>query len=591
MRVHLYSRPVEGSAATPSAALRGLAKGLQSVGVDAAVDHATVARSRLNDESARLRDQIARSMTGRAPDVVHAHGRVAALAALAACRGRVPVVVTFDEDQGPTALEADLGRHASAVVVRSTAERDVWTRHRLPIDNVHVVPLAAEVPDALPERGATDVVTDARGDSLDRVLRSVPSWPVDRRLVVLSELSRAEKAHALGLAAGLGVADRVEVNPLLREATRRLWSRAALVVATERGARHGDLVIDAAAHGVPAVAAELGAHCDVVVGGATGVLVPVDVAPLVLGRVVADLLDDPLRLRGYGLAAQLRAGAMHEPEQVARRAVEVYEAVLEHRSEGAPSEASTPDQLLGDRADLVVENLPVARRIAQRYAGRGQSIGDLVQVASLGLVKAARRYEPEQGTDFLSYAVPTMLGELRRYFRDNAWAMHVPRGLQETALRVQQADEALRQNLGHDVSAAELAGDLGVSVDEILEARQVSGTAFSCRSLDAPLRDDAGGGGLADLVGDDDVALENVEDRQSLSAALARVPEREREILVLRYFGERTQTEIAERLGISQMHVSRLLARTLRVLREHVVEGAPLPESWAPASVVPASVS
>jgi RNA polymerase sigma-B factor len=574
----MYARPVEASSPTPLPALRAVVRALRRDGVDAVLDHAVVARSQVNVEAARLRQAIVKRMATSPPDILHAHGRVAALAAIGASRGLVPVVVTFDEAPGLTALEADLATRADAVVARSSSERDAWSAQRFPLERVHVVPLAAEVPPGIPEEGAHDVVTDAHGAALDRLVRSLGTWP-RRRLVVVTPLSRTEREHVLALAAALGVGSRVEVNPLRRAASRGLWTRAALVVAGPDGSRHGDLVIEAAAHGVPAVAPDLHAFSDVVVAGATGVLVPADAGPREVGRAVGELLADDLRLRGYGLAAQLRARAMHDPEHVARRIREVYEALVLDRlgeDEDDAPEISGTDR---ERTALVIEHLPVARRIAHRYAGRGQAIGDLVQVASLGLVKAARRFDPEQGTDFLSYAVPTMLGELRRYFRDNAWAMHVPRGLQETALRVQQADETLRQRLGHEASAVDVAGDLGVRVDDVLEARQVSGIAFSCRSLDAPLSDEAGNG-LAELVGGDDVAMEQVEDREALQAALARVPEREREILVLRFFGERTQTEIAERLGISQMHVSRLLAKTLRTLREHVVDGVPLPASW-----------
>lgn len=584
MRVHLYARPVDGSAATPLSALRSLTRALRQGGVDASLDHASVSRRDVSAETVRLSRTIARRLDASPPDVVHAHGCVAALAALSATRGRVPVVVTFDEEPGLTALEEDLAVQADAVLARSTGEREHWSARRVPLARVHVVPLPADVPAAVDGARPRDVVTDARGSALDRIVRSVAGWPPSR-LVVVAELDRAQRAHVLALAASLRVGDRVEVNPLLRGATRSLWSRAALVLAGPGGARTGDLVVEAAAHAVPAVAPDLDAYSDVVVEGATGVLVAPDADPAELGRAVAGLLTDGLRLRGYGLAAQMRARAMHRPEHVADRTREVYAAVL-----GDRVVVDSADDGLGtdtERSALVVEHLPVARRIAQRYAGRGQSIGDLVQVASVGLVKAARRFDADQGTDFLSYAVPTMLGELRRYFRDNAWALHVPRGLQETALRVQQADAALRQTLGHEVSADEVADDLGVPVQDVLEARQVSGIAFSCRSLDAPLRDEAGNG-LAELIGDDDAALEQVEDREALHDALARVPEREREILVLRFFGERTQTEIAERLGISQMHVSRLLAKTLRALREHVVDGAPLPASW---STAPASVS
>jgi RNA polymerase sigma-B factor len=567
----------------PTLAPRGLVTALRDLGTDAVVDHAVVTPRGVDAEAVRLRDRISRSLGGGAPDVVHAHGWVAAFAAVAACGDRVPVVLTFDEEWGPTPRAAGLARRADALVVQSAAERDAWIGQRVPRDRIRVVPFAAEAADGAPEPGATEVATDACGEPLERVVRSVPRWPAGRRLVVLTQLDRAEQAHVLALATDLGVADRVELNPLLRGAARRLWSRVALVVGARCRGRAGSLVVDAATHGVPAVAVDVGDYRDTIVAGTTGALVPRDAGPGDLGRAVADLLGDPLRLRGYGLAAQLRAAALHEPGAVARRAVDVYEDVHRRVHDGAEADA-TQTPTAGYRADLVVEHLPVARRIARQYAGRGQNVHDLVQVASLGLVKAARTFDPERGAEFLSYAVPTVLGELRRHFRENAWAMHVPRSLQETALRVQQADEAVRQSLGHEASDSELAHDLDLEMADVVEARQASRIAFSCRSLDAPHGDDAGGR-VADSLGCHDIALEWVEDRESLAEALARVPDREREILALRFFGERTQREIAERLGISQMHVSRLLARTLRVLREHVVEGAPLPASWvAPAS-------
>lgn len=588
MRIALVARPLEGSSATPFSALRAQARALRQEGAEVSLDHASVARADVRTEVARLTDSLTRRWSSRMPDVVHAHGTVAALAATAAAGHRVPVALTFDEDPGQTGLEADLAHRADAVVVRAASERDGWLVRGVPRERVHTIPLPVDPVATVPVKDG-HVVTSARGENLVRIIDSMRWWPEGRSLVVVSDLRTWEQKHALALAHDLGLSDRLVLNPLLRDATRSLWTRVSLVVAGPEGARHGDLVLAGAAHAVPAVAVDLGAYADAVVDGATGVLLAPNAEPTAVGQAVADLLRDKLRLEGFGLAAHLRLLATHDPATFAARTLDAYGAICTHHEEAhhEATESGAGDVLpMGrdDRTDLVVEHLPVARRIAQRYAGRGQALGDLVQVANLGLVKAARRFDPEQGADFLSYAVPTMLGELRRYFRDNAWAVHVPRGLQETVLRVQQADDALLQDLGHEVSAAEVAGDLGVSVDDVLEARQVSGVAFTARSLDAPVRDDAGEG-LAELLGGDDIALENVEDRESLHAALARIPERERQILVLRFFGEHTQTEIAARLGISQMHVSRLLAKTLRTLRDHVVDGVPLPASWqVPAS-------
>jgi RNA polymerase sigma-B factor len=457
----------------------------------------------------------------------------------------------------------------------------------VPADRVHLVPLPVGTLEKVPG-GALEprvVVTDARGQMLERILLSMRSWPADVGLAVIGPGAVDDGGLALG------AYDRVEVVP----ADDAPWERACVVLAGPSGARHAGLVVEGARHGVPAVATDIGANSEVVVDGATGVLLPVTAGPRAIGNAVAELIADPLRLRGYGLAAHLRVRATHDPALVAERCLAAYAAAIEaHRSPPtadvaeqadatAASDASTTGSGGSDAEDpwheLVLEHLPVARRLAQRYAGRGQSVDDLVQVANLGLVKAAQRFEPDQGTPFVAYAVPTMLGELRRYFRDNAWAIHVPRSVQETALRVRHAGDRLRQTLGHEVDVSEIAHDLGLAVDDVLEARNASGVAFACRSLDAALLDD-GDSRLSEILGSDDASLEQIEARESLRVAFARLPAREREILVLRFFGELTQAGIAERLGISQMHVSRLLARTLRTLRDYVLDDAPLPAGW-----------
>jgi RNA polymerase sigma-B factor len=235
-----------------------------------------------------------------------------------------------------------------------------------------------------------------------------------------------------------------------------------------------------------------------------------------------------------------------------------------------------------DEAALVEDHLDLARRVAARYSGRGEPMDDLVQVARVGLVKAARRFEPERGSDFAAYAVPTMLGEIRRYFRDSCWAVRVPRGLQELSLRVSATTDRLTRELGRSPTAAEVARILEVSEDEVLEALE-SSWAYHAASLDAPAADGGDGPTLAERLGEPESSLDDVDARESLRRVVGALPVRERRILTLRFFGERTQAEIAQELGISQMHVSRLIARTLTRLREHVVDGAPLPVAWTSA--------
>lgn len=198
----------------------------------------------------------------------------------------------------------------------------------------------------------------------------------------------------------------------------------------------------------------------------------------------------------------------------------------------------------------------------------------------LGLVKAAERYDPDRGTDFTRYAVPTILGELRRHFRDTCWAVRVPRCLQELSLRASDAADRLTGELGRSPTTAEIAEHLDVSEDEILEALEAA-SAYSTLSLDAPaVRDQPSGPTVAERFCDDDDSLDTVEARQAVRSVIAQLPERERRMLTLRYFGERTQREIADELSISQMHVSRLLTRTLTRLRAHLVDGVDLPTEW-----------
>jgi len=219
------------------------------------------------------------------------------------------------------------------------------------------------------------------------------------------------------------------------------------------------------------------------------------------------------------------------------------------------------------RRELIESFLPLARMLARRYDGRGESLEDLLQVASLGLVKAIDRYEAHRGLEFSSYAVPTILGELRRYFRDSGWALHVPRDLQERALTVNATVERLSGELGRSPSPQQLADELRLPVEEVLEAIEAN-AAYGTASLDAPLRSvDHEHNTIAEAFGELDDRFDLIECRASIGPALKTLPSRERSILYLRFVEDRTQSEIAQRIGISQMHVSRLIRSALDQIR------------------------
>jgi RNA polymerase sigma-B factor len=235
----------------------------------------------------------------------------------------------------------------------------------------------------------------------------------------------------------------------------------------------------------------------------------------------------------------------------------------------------TPEGLLrayrdGDvaaRDALVHQLLPVARRLASRYRHSSEEREDLEQVAYVGLLKAIERADPQRGP-LMRFAVPTILGELKRHFRDYGWTMRVPRSLQERFLLVGEAVDDLTTSLGRSPGPADVAVATGLTVEEVVEALDAA-SAYSPAALDAPRRSDEGDVGTpADTVGDLDPAYELVDNVEALSPALAALPTREREILRLRFTEDLTQSEIAARVGISQMHVSRLLRRALDRLGE-----------------------
>jgi RNA polymerase sigma-B factor len=220
------------------------------------------------------------------------------------------------------------------------------------------------------------------------------------------------------------------------------------------------------------------------------------------------------------------------------------------------------------RDELIEAHLGLAEYLARRFSNRGEPLDDLVQVASVGLVKAVDRFDPERAVEFSTYATHTIVGELKRHFRDKGWAVRAPRRMQELYLRLGKLVASLSQEIGRSPTIPELATEAGVTEEEVLEAME-AGQAYRFASLDAP----APGGdddneSLGAHMGEDDPGLVGAEDRAALSPLIATLAPREQMILHLRFFEGLTQSEIAERLDISQMHVSRLLARSLAQLRE-----------------------
>ena len=240
--------------------------------------------------------------------------------------------------------------------------------------------------------------------------------------------------------------------------------------------------------------------------------------------------------------------------------------------EPAPDRAKADATLLaryhhGDesaREDVVERFLPLARQLARRYARGNEPLDDLFQVASVGLLKAIERYDPQRGYAFSTFAVPTIVGELKRYFRDTGWAVHVPRPIQDRIVQINKAMASLSRD-GRSPTPAEVADEVGCSVEDVVEAMEAS-LAFDAVSLETPRNDDDGGS-YAETVGADDEGYEMVEYSAAIAPAMNAMPKRDRLILRLRFERDLTQSEIAEQLGISQMHVSRIIRRALSRLR------------------------
>jgi RNA polymerase sigma-B factor len=222
----------------------------------------------------------------------------------------------------------------------------------------------------------------------------------------------------------------------------------------------------------------------------------------------------------------------------------------------------------GARDRLIEENLPLVRAIARRYVGRGEQLDDLVQVGSIGLIKAIDRFDLERGVDLQTYAIPTIVGEIKRHFRDRGWAVHVPRRLKELNLKLARLVEQLSGQLGRSPTIQELAGAAGTDEEEVVEALE-SGHAYSTDSLSAGADDDSELDRMRSL-GSADEGYAVAEDRDLLTFGLQALDERERRIIHLRFFEGLTQSQIALEVGISQMHVSRLIRRALEKMREEI---------------------
>jgi RNA polymerase sigma-B factor len=222
---------------------------------------------------------------------------------------------------------------------------------------------------------------------------------------------------------------------------------------------------------------------------------------------------------------------------------------------------------------LVTRYRPLVRSCVRRFQNSPEPYEDLLQVGYVGLIKAINNYDPAAGTGLAGYALPCVSGEIKRYFRDKRWQVHVKRSLQELRLAARNATSELTQTLGHAPTEAELAERLNITEEELREVRQAE-MAFQSSSLDAPLTDEDGRASLADLIGTEDPQLEQVLDMEAVWQHWNGLPDREQQLLLMRFYGNMTQAEIGKHLGISQMHVSRLLAEALSYLRERLLEPA-----------------
>jgi RNA polymerase sigma-B factor len=281
-----------------------------------------------------------------------------------------------------------------------------------------------------------------------------------------------------------------------------------------------------------------------------------------LGGNIGDRSEPELRVSpGYPGSDAAHAHAspasnLPDPEQRAARSAQDRRLLERYHASG--------DQTA--REELVERFLPLARQLARRYQRGGEQLDDLIQVASLGLLKAIDRFDPERETAFSSFAVPTILGELKRHFRDKGWSVRVPRDLQELAVKVDRLGDEMARELGRAPTPTEIGERVGASAEQVLEAREAAG-AYRAVSLDRPRDDDEDGEGIADSFGVEDPGFGLAEDAATVESLMTVLSEREREVLRLRFAEDLTQSEIGARVGVSQMHVSRLIRQAVARLR------------------------
>jgi RNA polymerase sigma-B factor len=266
--------------------------------------------------------------------------------------------------------------------------------------------------------------------------------------------------------------------------------------------------------------------------------------------------------------AEKHATAVVDVTEIRRRSAVLFAELVKPR---------TTQSRRGEiRDDLVRLHLPLVEHLTRRFLNRGEPHDDLLQVGTIGLIKAIDRFDTERGVEFSTYATPTIVGEIKRYFRDKGWAIRVPRRLQELRISISAATADLTQSLGRSPTISEIARTVGVSSEEVIEGLE-SANAYSTLSLDATTDSSEDSAlSMLDTIGEDDLALEHVENRESIKPLLDELHPREKYILTLRFFRGMTQSQIATEIGISQMHVSRLLNKTLAQLRERLSEGAPV---------------
>ena len=264
---------------------------------------------------------------------------------------------------------------------------------------------------------------------------------------------------------------------------------------------------------------------------------------------------DPDTTRGVGDSEDAPATGV---EVTRRRSAEFFVVFRDESASGPERD--------GARDSLVHLHLPLVEHCARRFRNRGEPFEDLVQVGTIGLIKSIDRFDSDRGVEFSTYATPTIIGEIKRYFRDKGWAIRVPRRLQELRMQIGTTSAELTQSLGRSPTPRELAEQIGCTVEEIIEGIE-SGNAYSTLSLDTSDDRDDGSAPMLDALGVEDAGLAHVEVRESLKPLLDQLEPREKKILLLRFFKNMTQSQIADEIGVSQMHVSRLLNRTLEQLR------------------------